>query len=446
MTETAPPPPRQSFGRNIAQVFFGMALAPLAAFATAPLLARALGPDGRGEVAAATAPLLFTSALLTFGLGEAGTYYLARNQHNPRALARQIIILFAGLGLLAAVATFFAADFLADGNENLKTLIRIVAVLTLPTFLVSGLRAIANGTHSFDLIARETMASSILRVVLITALFVTGHLTVLAGVLIIAGTTIIAGLVHAKTLRRLPRTGPDSAPAYSSLFGYGNRIWLGSLSGIVLSRVDQLLMINLSTETQLGLYAVAVSIGELPSIVAAAVRSVIFSADAADSTDGGEMADLRLQQVSRLTTAATLVTALLMIAVLPFGLPLLFGEDFKGAFIPAVILIMATVAGSAGSVAGSGLSARGRPGLRSWSMFFAAIVNLTVLFLALPSLGATGAALSTLAGAWVAGTMNIVWLSTKFSMPFRSFYFLRKQDVDLMLGAVHKLRGALRGT
>ncbi|PEF35963.1 teichoic acid transporter, partial [Bacillus sp. AFS094228] len=82
--------------------------------------------------------------------------------------------------------------------------------------------------------------------------------------------------------------------------------------------------------------------------------------------------------------------------------------------------------------AGAGLSARGRPGLRSWGMVIGAAANTAVLFVTVPTLGAMGAALSTLVGNIVAGTMNIVWLRTHFGMGIRGFYGLRPRDIQLV--------------
>lgn len=437
-------PARRSFARSLSHVFISLLLGPLAAFITAPLLARALGQDGRGELAAANAPVLFTTAVLTFGLGEAGTYFVARNRHENQALARRVLLLFAGLGLLAGLATWAVSPLLAAGNEDLQAHLVISALLTPPTFLVFGLRAVASGAHAFALQARESFVTNGLRLVVIAVLFATGELTVFSAVLVMLLSPLAGGLVLLPVLRRLPRSGAVGPPRYRDLFGYGHRIWLGALSGIVLSRVDQLLMVPLSGEQELGLYAVAVSIGELPTVVAAGVRAVVFSADAADAEADAERSAARLQMLSRLTSTATAVVAVPLIAVLPWALPVVFGQDFERSLLPSAILVLATVAGSAGSVAGSGLSARGRPGLRSLSMLFAAVANMAVFFAAVPHCGALGAALATLVGAWVAGTANVFWLRKAFGMPFAAFYGLRRSDVSLVLSTVRRRSGVNR--
>ena len=54
--------------RGVAISTFGNLIAPAAGLITAPILAQSLGVVGRGDVAAATTPLLLATSVLTLGL------------------------------------------------------------------------------------------------------------------------------------------------------------------------------------------------------------------------------------------------------------------------------------------------------------------------------------------------------------------------------------------
>ena len=79
------------------------------------------------------------------------------------------------------------------------------------------------------------------------------------------------------------------------------------------------------------------------------------------------------------------------------------GSAFDAAVVPAVILLVGLWLGTPGSVAGAGLSGRGRPGLRTVSLLVALVFNVTFLLVLTPVLGAEGAAIATLIGAVIAG-------------------------------------------
>ncbi len=74
-------------------------------------------------------------------------------------------------------------------------------------------------------------------------------------------------------------------------------------------------------------------------------------------------------------------------------------------------------------------------------MVIGALLNTAILLVTVPTLGAIGAALATLAGSIVAGTMNIVWLRRHFGMAIRGFYGLRRQDLQLVRNTLEKITG-----
>jgi O-antigen/teichoic acid export membrane protein len=330
------------------------------------------------------------------------------------------------LAALAAVTTFFLAGPLSAGNEELKVLIQITAAVVLPSIVLLVPRAVIAGTHNWRLLSIERALFGAIRLGWILFLWLTGTLTPLSATVAWVVSPLVSGLVFFPVALRVLRapeaaTDPDRV-SWRIITGYGLRIWLGALSGIVLTRISQVLMVPLSSEAQAGLFAVAVTIGEIPLIISGAVRDVTFSTDSAMASDE------RLQQTCRITLQMTFLVSLGIGVTMPLWLPLLFGADFATGIPAALIVLAATVIGSPGSVAGSGLSARGRPGLRSWSMAVGACANLAVLLTATPRLGAVGAALSMLVGSFFAGNGNIYFLHRYFGLPWRRYLGVRAED------------------
>jgi O-antigen/teichoic acid export membrane protein len=104
-----------------------------------------------------------------------------------------------------------------------------------------------------------------------------------------------------------------------------------------------------------------------------------------------------------------------------------------------MLLLTAVAVGIPGSVAGAGLSSRGYPHLRSISLVIACAVNFVLVVVLVPSLGASGAALSTLAGNVVASNFNIWQMRRKFGVPVLSFYLVRAADLRLLLQATARI-------
>lgn len=429
-------------GSNLKHSFFysllGNLVAPVAGLAIAPILAQGLGDEGRGALGGISSLLLVATALGAFGLPEALTYYAARRASKVSSLLRLVSWILLLSAALLALALYLLGPYLAaDHGSWYQQLLLLTALALIPNLLILVPRALVAAQGFWQLQALEQGVFSLVRLLAFLLLWASGQLTVLSAVLVTLLSPLLGALVYLPVLLRIHRQKDlyaSQEQSASELLGYGGKVWLGSLSGIVLSRIDQTLMIKLTSLQEQGLYAVAVTLGEIPSVISHAVRNVIFALDARDtaSEEGAQQADRRLAQTARVTTILTFLVSLPIALTAHWWLGPVFGRDFEAALPLVWVLLAAAVVGSAGSVAGAGLSGRGRPGLRSWSMTVGAVFNLAVLLLLTPQIGAMGAALSTLVGNFLAGNLNLVFLRTHFKIPLRSFYGIHREDLQLL--------------
>lgn len=422
-----------SVARSIGISTIGNLAPPIAGFLSAPILAHALGLTGRGEVGAATAPLVLGATVFSLGLPEALTYYTAK---YPTRVGRNLLKACAFLivvGFLATAAFFLLAGTLADHDSDIERLIRLSVALLVPSLMLTAFRGLAAGFNAWGLIAWERTVGSVLRLVLVVYCALTDTLTVTSAVVIISVTTFAGAIVYVRLLnhaRRRRTVERAEEMARARLLSFGMRMWLGSLAGILLSRLDQLLITPLSTVEELGIYVVAVAVSEMVLVFNSAVRDVLFAAES-------EAPDVnRLGLASRLSTLFTLTAAIGVAAISTWGVPLLFGQEFAGAVPVVLLLLVGIVLGNPGSVAGAGLSARGRPGLRSISLVLAVVTNVIAVFILVPQHGAVGAAIATVIGNATAGYANIMWLKVKFGIPVSTFVGFRKNDADALKSVV----------
>ncbi|MFC7788629.1 oligosaccharide flippase family protein [Microbacterium sp. MAHUQ-60] len=407
-------------------VAIGNLAAPAAAFVSAPILAHALGVDGRGEVAAGTAMLLLGTAIGTLGISDAATYFVASRTASPGAVLKRGTWYLAGSGLLLTVLSGILAPVLAAHDPELTNVIRIAGLAITPTLMLGALRGVAQGMQQWALVNAEKYLTAVFRVVPLLVLLVLDALTPLTAVVVLAGAPIIGGLAYFRLLMP-PRLRGFPLEERPPLIRYGLHVWIGSLSGIVLSRVDQTLMTPLAGVYELGLYAVAVNLADLLLIGQSALGQVLFSVDA------GERKNERLYLGARLSVAVSAVLALGLGIPAVFWVRMLFGPEFEPAVLAVWILLLAHVIGAAGSVAGVATSARGRPALRSTAIAVAALVNLALLVALVPTLGAIGAAVATLCGSGVGTVLNLYFARRSFGMSVTAFCFPRPSDVGSLL-------------
>ena len=142
------------------------------------------------------------------------------------------------------------------------------------------------------------------------------------------------------------------------------------MASILVLRLDQAVLAPLVGAAQLGFYAVAVSLAEVPSTLQLAMRDVMF-ATATDRRDPHLIA--RSNRILMLLSAG--LAAVGAIAC-PLVLPLLFGDAFDPATGMAQILFLACIPAGIGMIVGAGLLSVGRPRARSVAQVAGLAVNV----------------------------------------------------------------------
>lgn len=421
-------------GRGIGLSTLGNLAAPIGALVSSPILAQALNSDGRGELAAATAPLFLATAGLTFGLPESITYITAREPWRRRRTLLVGLAVLTVVGGIGSLVIFSISPILSGHNSELASLIAISGAALAPSLIVAALRGLARGMMAWGYIAIEQILSSGMRLVPIVVLAMAGRLDVSSAVTITVISSVASAIVYLGLLsfpRPQARTSTPSEPSVGMIrFGLG--MWVGSAAGIVLARLDQMLILPLSDARSLGIYAVAVSICDVVRVFNKAVRDVIFA------EQSKEVDDSRLALASRCSTIITFGSAIAVVILAWLLVPLLFGEEFTDVSRIIGIILIGTVVGNPGSVVAAGISARGRPLLRSLAITGGVVINVVLLFLLIPVWGADGAAWASAIANGITGWIVIFLGKRSFGMNPMWYVSFRRSDFSFLVSSTRR--------
>lgn len=417
-----------SLRKNVLLATFGNVVPPLLALATQPLLAQGLGVDGRGAASAGVAPLMVAVSLCALGLPDSLNRFIASRAVGARTSAT-ILVLLVVVGSAASCVIWATSSALGGGDESAISAIKVGALFVAPALAFQGLRGMAAGLSLWGSITIARCSQSLLLLAVVVAGFATQTLTVETAVIALALAQCAGALVlvvpvilHRKHLNAAEPPGTQRA-----VFAFGASIWIGAASGYLLTRIDQLLMVPLSGVTQLGLYAVAVSISEAVLVVNTGLREVIFSAEASQRDPA------RVSAATRVSNLVVIVLSCAAAAATPFVIAPLFGQEFDGAIPMVMVLLAATTIGNPGSVSGMALAAWGRPGVRSASIVIALMVNVVSIILLVPQLGGLGAAIATLLGNATAMVLILVAMRKYYQIPARDFITITRADIQFLI-------------
>jgi O-antigen/teichoic acid export membrane protein len=380
------PPARWRFARVTASMTLVNVVIMAAAFVTAPLQARALGPSGRGDLAAILVPFGLAPLILHLGIGAYGARQAARGKPlGPLlgSLGSATLV----IGVLGALAGVPLAAYLAEGRDTVHTYL-LVAFALLPVGLVGTLLISVNsGLERWNVVIAARLIPPLSGVIALAALYLLDALTVESAAIVaiaggVASTIPLFGILRGRKLSFDPPVIREGIP-------FGLKAWLGGLASLSNTRVDQLLMITLVSPRQLGLYAVAVSLAGFSGALTAGLGPPLFTRVAAGET---ELAARALRVSLVLAGIATIIVALLT----PPLIYVLFGSPFEDSIPMAWILLAAGIPLAGATVLTAALTATGRPGVPAVAEAVALVVTIAGLAVLLPPFAGIGAAIVSL--------------------------------------------------
>jgi O-antigen/teichoic acid export membrane protein len=411
---------RPSFARSSLLTYSTNVLVALLSLVNVLIVARVLGPEGRGGVAFLMAIALLTSTLATLGVEQSMVNVASAQPSARRALAGNALILavlLGGVGIAIVQGLIAAFPTVgADSSPELRWLaLAAIPVLVLQTFLIVLLQA----EYRFALTNATWLATAVLNVGGTGVLAASGRLSVGTAVGTWVGAQALAAsfLVWCVARRSTGFGRPDPSLARRTI-AFGVQSHLGSVMSIGNYRLDQWILASLAGSRELGLYSVAVAWSEalffLPTALAAVQRPDLVRAPASEA---GRRAASVLR--SALLVTVPLAAALLLLA--PFLCVTVFGEEFRGSIDDLRVL----VAGGFGIVAlklmTNALTARGKPMQATAAIAVAFVSTIALDALLIPSLGGLGAAIASTCAYVAAGVAAALIARRALGMQGRDF-------------------------
>jgi O-antigen/teichoic acid export membrane protein len=361
------------------------------------VLARVLGAEARGALAAIVLWPMVLVVVGSLGMGEAMTYHAARGTRPTRALVGTgIAIALAEAAVLGAIAAVVLPFALHSFDPHVRVLAYVYAA-TIPLSLVAAyLTNVLQGLNRFT-------AFQVLRVLQLiaaaggfAALAVVGQLSLTSAMtayFVAQGVTVLAALL---LLRRELAAGLRfEAKLARRLLSYGIRSHASSVASLLNERLDQVVISLVLAPTQLGLYVVAVTTTAATGLVGASVAMIATPVIA--RTDDSDERAAKAARYTKLTLVVSAATAVPLLVAVPRVIQFCFGHEFLGAGHVARLLLLASIVYGASRVLGGTLRALGRPLDAAACDSLALVVTLVGLAALLPTIGILGAGVASLA-------------------------------------------------
>lgn len=382
--------------RPLAGSFAATGVIQLVQAVIAVLLARSLGPTGRGELAAVILWPTLLSTIGCLGIYPAATYFAARTSHLGVLVGSTLAFLFVDALILVGIGLAILPLVLSSHDPHVVYDGQIFLVFYIPlTLLAVTMMSILNGLHRFGWFQALRLLIYVMTLILLITFALFDRVSIgTATVAYAVGYGLTAVLGAAVVFRASWGTIAVEFAYIRKLLAFGLKSQLSVGMWNLNERGDQLVISAFFAPASLGLYVVAVTMTSLTTVIGFSAALVALPLVARIS-DRGE----------RRSTVQALVGATLVCAILatipifllePYLIELLFGEDFSGATTVGRVLLIAAIFFGLNRMLEATLQAVDRPLESSIGESIALVVTALGLVVLLPALGILGAGITSL--------------------------------------------------
>lgn len=359
------------------------------------LVARALGPTGRGLYAVAMAIGMIGIQFGCLGLHTSNVYFVSRNQVDlPNLVGNSLVVslVIGAMAIAGSYAVFGAWPWLAPLHGALLLLGLLWIPVGIAYLLLQNLLLGVNEVSAYN---RTEVINRVAALFMIVCL-VAGHrlspaLAFAAG---LVSMTAMLGVIVAR-LARVANAAPGiSLKFFRVNLAYGLRAYFGAFFCFLVLRSDLLLVKYLRGAESAGYYSIAVTMADYIAILPTVIASLLLPKLSA--TENVHQKYLQMKK-ALLGTFAIVTPLLTLSAVLaPWVVNILFGKAFVPSVSPYLWLMPGILFLSIHTVSVQFLNSIGYPMKVVWVWLCCAVLNIGLnLVWAIPRLGADGAAITS---------------------------------------------------
>ena len=394
------------------------ALTLVANLVTGIVVARGLGPSGRGITIALSTVAQLAGFLFAMGAAQSLSYFIARRpEQGPRLLTTWTLMLIPLAAIAIAITELLLPTiFSTDGDQaiDIGRWFLFIIVIVIGLELNYGLLL---GTHDYFAYNALRFAPTALAALSLIVLWALDELTVESALIapnIAYLLVLVVGL--GRSVRRIGVGPVDLRLGLESLW-FGIRGQGSTVASNVTARLDVAILPAFVTAANVGLYSVATNVSLIVYQLSNTFAGLVLPEAAGDPERGPAKVVGSLW--ASLLIAGALAAVLALLAEPLLGL--VYGDDFRDASEALLLLLPGAVLFAGSSILGAGVAAAGRPFTATLAQVAGMVVTVVGLFTFLSSGGITAAALvSTGSYATVFVAMLVVYKRVA-GVPWRGF-------------------------
>lgn len=434
----------QTFIKNSAITLFRQFASIIIGIFLVVILANHLGKEGQGNYSLITFVPLMLLTFLNLGLNASTIFFVSKKEIDINTAFSTNIISSAVLGIVSIIIGslyifLFKDEFLPAEVDSLFV---YLTLLTMPfMFLMMLTQTIFQGLENFKLFNSTLVIQQFSTLLLVVICFYVFDLDLLGALLAFIGGYFISSLyaiiMMIKIYRAKFKVRFFSISYLKKALGYGIKAHISNAMTFLNYRLDTMLLGFFLNPIAVGVYTVAVNLGEKLSIFSQSISSVLLPRVAKLSSENER------NKLTSIVSRTVLIFVFLLSAfcfILSDYIFMFFFPEFTESSILFQILLFGIWLLSVEKILSNDLAARGKPEINMYVSFVNVVVNVMLNLWLIPELGVLGAAISSSITYTVSFIIKVIIYSRVTQQSLRSFLLVKKQDIILFKQLFQKIK------
>lgn len=428
---------KKNFIKDILGILSSNLFAIIAGLLFGIILARVLGPEGKGVFTSLAVIPTIVVSFAALGIRRASIYHIGKKKHRADTIASAVIIILVGSSTIGIIGSIIAFKLIANPifSVLLIALTSLIIPFKLSSIYIGGIY-IGKENFRFANFLRwiQPLISLLILIILvwILKLGVTGAI-----ISILTGSIVASVIAFSKIFKDFSIDLKIGLTAIKEMLQLGIMYALSLLVMQLIYKIDILILEELSTLQEVGYYSIAVNISEQIWQLPLAIGIIIMSRSANEKKEGEYNTSVTL--LLRFSLVCGLAAWAVLHFIAPIIIPIIYGEAFSPAsnilqtILPGIVLFIIF------RILNSRLDGIGKPTVAIFTVIPALVINIILNYLWIPEFGGQGAAMATNVSYSFAAVLMIISYIKITKTSFTKLFLPQKEDINIIKKVIGKL-------
>jgi len=425
------------YKKNIASNFVTQIITSVLAFIVSIIVSRVLGAEGKGEVAYF---LLFFTTIGQyghFGITYATPYFSKKTQYSSEEVFNNNFSYIIFMCIIQSIIVVIGrSSGLIFQGYNYGMILLGILILSF-TMITEFLSTVYISNEKIIEVNKITLTSNIVKIALTIILWFTGLLNIYSYLMILSLPVIFNAILLGRRYNQRFKLLINKSIMIKE-FKFGITIYLATLFIFMNYKIDQFFIKFMLGTTDLGVYSIAVSLAELLFLIPGSVASAILGRLYNMKNDTSEERARLTSNTIKVTFYVTFV--LMIIGILcTYIIPVLYGEQYRGAIMPTIILFVGILFASIGKISSSSFQSSGQPKVHLYITFTVFVINIVFNTVLIPIWGISGAAIASSISYFAYGIIYVIIFIKKENFTFEGLFLFSENDKNVIREMKYKV-------